>query len=83
MATNFVQKKEVQEITRGLGADVHKFTGKTILMSGGSGFLGRYFQTFFHHINQTVLKKPCKLISIDNHIGFNVSCSGITYIVGN
>jgi UDP-glucuronate decarboxylase len=68
MSKNFVQKKEVQEIVHGLGADVYKFEGKTVVMSGGSGFLGRYFQTFFHHINEKVLKKPCRLISIDNHI---------------
>ncbi|HEY2953467.1 MAG TPA: NAD-dependent epimerase/dehydratase family protein [Verrucomicrobiae bacterium] len=68
MASHFVQDKDIQEIVQGLGDDVHKFDGKTILMTGGGGFLGRYFQVFLAQINQGILNRPCRLISVDNHI---------------
>ncbi len=68
MPTSGVQEKDLKEITQAVGADASRFSGKTILMTGGAGFLGRYFQSFFAHINKEVLKSPCRLISLDNYI---------------
>lgn len=42
--------------------------GKTVLISGGSGFLGSYFTKIFERLNKKVLTKPCRVISIDNYI---------------
>lgn len=42
--------------------------GKTVLISGGSGFLGSYINSVIYLLNKTVLKKGCKVISIDNYI---------------
>jgi UDP-glucuronate decarboxylase len=59
---------DVGETIEMLGADVQRFAGKTILISGGAGFLGRHFITFFERLNAGVLSQPCKVISADNYI---------------
>ena len=55
-------------IIKNIGADAQRFSGKTILLSGGAGFLGRHFIAVFRHLNKEVLTKPCKVISVDNFI---------------
>src|SRR3989344_6063265 len=42
--------------------------GKTILITGSSGFLGNYLTAVFQELNKNVFKNPCKIISIDNYI---------------
>lgn len=59
---------DIAEIAAGLGAQAAGFDGKTVLVCGGRGFLGRYFTEVFHHLNKTRLKKPCRLIILDNLI---------------
>ena len=48
--------------------NVQKFSGKTILIAGGAGFLGRHFISLFRKLNAETLTKPCKVISVDNFI---------------
>jgi UDP-glucuronate decarboxylase len=60
--------EDVRAISRHLGADAHRFSGKTILLAGGAGFLGRHFVSFFRHLNSEVLEKPCKVLCADNFI---------------
>jgi UDP-glucuronate decarboxylase len=59
---------DVRETIEMLGEDVQRFTGKTILISGGAGFLGRHFVALFRRLNDGILSKPCKVISADNYI---------------
>src|SRR3954465_3405791 len=59
---------DVSDIIENLGADAHRFSGKTVLLSGGAGFLGRHFIAVFRHLNKGVLAEPCKVISVDNYI---------------
>jgi UDP-glucuronate decarboxylase len=59
---------DISIIIENLGADVQRFAGKTVLLSGGAGFLGRHFISVFRRLNQEVLPKPCKVISADNYI---------------
>src|SRR6185503_6687724 len=59
---------DVQTIIENLGVDAHRFSGKTILLSGGAGFLGRHFIDVFRRLNKGILAKPCKVISADNYI---------------
>lgn len=42
--------------------------GKTVLISGGSGFLGSYINAVLYLLNKNVLKNKCKVISLDNYI---------------
>lgn len=59
---------DVDQIVRRLGDDAHRFAGKTILLSGGAGFLGRHFVSAFRRLNRDVLARPCRVISADNYI---------------
>jgi UDP-glucuronate decarboxylase len=59
---------DINEIIEGVGTDVERFAGKTVLLAGGAGFLGRHFVSFFRRLNKDVLAKPCKVISADNYI---------------
>ncbi|MFZ2682354.1 MAG: NAD-dependent epimerase/dehydratase family protein [Patescibacteria group bacterium] len=59
---------DLQAIVQALGAQAHKLSGKTLLVSGSSGFLGRHFLLALQHLNQHVLAKPCKVIAIDSSI---------------
>lgn len=47
--------------------DFERFSGKTILIAGGGGFLGRYLAAYFRRLNEGILRQPCHVISIDNH----------------
>lgn len=61
-------EEDIQTIVQNLGEDAHRFSGKTVLISGGAGFLGRYFLGVFRHLNAHILEKPCRVLSVDNFI---------------
>jgi len=44
------------------------FSDKTILLTGGGGFIGRYFVKIFDNLNKNILKKPAKIIVLDNFL---------------
>lgn len=61
--------EDINTIVKNIGKDAKRFGGKTILISGGGGFLGKFFVGTFLRLNDTVLKRnPCKVISVDNYI---------------
>ncbi len=66
--TNPIIKEDVLNIIQNLGERVNKFNGKTVLITGGAGFLGKYFVLTLDYLNRTVLKEPCKIIILDNFI---------------
>jgi UDP-glucuronate decarboxylase len=59
---------DLAEMTARLGREAQRFAGKTVLISGGAGFLGRHFVALFRHLNRNVLREPCKVISVDNYL---------------
>jgi methylation protein EvaC len=65
--SSFVEE-DIRTIADALGGDVHRFAGKTVLISGGAGFLGRYFLGLFRYLNAHVLRQPVRVISVDNYI---------------
>jgi UDP-glucuronate decarboxylase len=65
---NFILASDITEIIENLGATAEAFAGKTVVLTGGRGFLGRYLSDVFAHLNRSVLKKPCQLIAVDNLI---------------
>lgn len=67
VAKNVVED-DLNKIIAEIGRDAKKLEGKTILISGGSGFLGSYINQTIYHLNQKVLKKKCRVLSIDNYI---------------
>jgi UDP-glucuronate decarboxylase len=64
----FLLDSDVAEICTRLGATAQDFAGKTVLLTGGRGFLGRYFMAIFAYLNENVLDKPCRLVALDNLI---------------
>ncbi|HEX9780126.1 MAG TPA: NAD-dependent epimerase/dehydratase family protein [bacterium] len=61
-------ESDIAEIAEGLGEDAQRFAGRHIVLCGGAGFLGRYFTSVFAHLNDRVLKTPCRVLVYDNLI---------------
>ncbi|MFQ5764799.1 MAG: NAD-dependent epimerase/dehydratase family protein, partial [Rhodospirillales bacterium] len=66
--TAFFLQSDIEEIAARLGDVARAFAGKTVVLSGGRGFLGRYFIETVRHLNEAVLDKPCRLVAVDNMI---------------
>ena len=62
----FFIESDIAEVGTNLGSDAAAFSGKTILLTGARGFLGRYFMEVFAYLNKNVLDKPCTLVGYDN-----------------
>src|SRR5262245_711361 len=59
---------DIAEAAAGLGDVAEAFAGKTIMMTGARGFLGRHFAGVFAYLNEKVLSKPCQFIGFDNMV---------------
>ena len=66
--TDFFLESDLKEIVENLGPVVKKFSNRTILLTGGRGFLGRYFIEVFNYLSKNILEKPLKVIVLDNLI---------------
>ncbi len=65
---DFVLESDIAEIVERLGGEAKAFAGKTVLLTGGRGFLGRYFLEIFARLNESVLAEPARLVVLDNLI---------------
>jgi UDP-glucuronate decarboxylase len=61
-------ESDVEEICKRIKDDAAGFSGKTVLMTGGGGFVGRYLIRVFEHLSQHVLDAPCRLLVLDNMV---------------
>jgi len=61
-------EQDIRAIVDAIRDEAHVLEGKTVVISGGAGFLGSYFIGTLQFLNQHVLKTPCNVISIDNYI---------------
>lgn len=68
MITSSIIQEDIETIVNSISRHSAFFSGKTIVLSGGSGFLGKYFCGVFQYLNQHVLDTPCKVYAIDNYI---------------
>ena len=59
---------DVAEAGKSLGDAAHAFSGKTILMTGAFGFLGRHISEVFAYLNAHILEKPCTFVGCDNFL---------------
>ena len=66
--TTFLLDTDIDEIVTRLGARAQAFAGKTVLLTGGRGFLGRYFMEVFARLNEKPLDRPVRLVALDNMI---------------
>jgi UDP-glucuronate decarboxylase len=66
--TEFLLQSDIGEIAARLRENAQPLAGKTVLLTGGRGFLGRYFTEIFAKLNAEVLDKPVRVIILDNLI---------------
>jgi len=62
----FLLDTDIDEIVGRLAPVSQDFAGKTILLTGARGFLGRYFMEIFARLNERVLEQPVRLVGLDN-----------------
>jgi UDP-glucuronate decarboxylase len=66
--SDHILNADIKEVVSRLGDTAQNFSGKRILLTGGRGFLGRYFIQVFAKLNDGILDKPAKLLVLDNLI---------------
>lgn len=65
---NRVIEQDIKRIISDIEKEAKALEGKTLLISGGAGFLGKYIVATIDRLNKRVLKNPCKVISVDSYI---------------
>lgn len=65
---NQIIEKDTATVAQNIKKIVKPLEGSTLLIAGGSGFLGQYIIKTILFLNENYLKTPCKIISIDNYI---------------
>lgn len=68
MNLNKVVQNDIRTVASVIKKDARVMAGKTLLITGGSGFLGKYFLYTMWYLNRNIFSKPCRVISLDNHI---------------
>jgi UDP-glucuronate decarboxylase len=63
-----IVRKDIERIAAAVKPLAPALAGKTVLLSGGAGFLGRYFLATFRHLNRHVLSAPVRVIAVDSFI---------------
>lgn len=66
--TEFALSTDIDEIVDRLAEPAKVLAGKTVLLTGGRGFLGRYFMAVFDALNEKVLDAPVRVVALDNLI---------------
>lgn len=77
---------DIHAVCDRLGPRVKDFAGKTILLTGAHGFLGRYLVAIFQEMAER-LARPCHVVAMDNFISSadesRPSGSAVTFIKHN
>lgn len=66
--TSRIIEEDIEAIAKNIENECSRLSGKTILITGGAGFLGNYLISVIDYLNKNVLEKPCRIISVDNFI---------------
>lgn len=65
---NNIVAEDIERIIEAVKDEVKKLEGKTILISGGAGFIGSYIISTIHQLNKKMFLKPCRVVCLDNYI---------------
>jgi UDP-glucuronate decarboxylase len=63
-----VLEDDIKEIYKSIAPSISKMYGKTVLITGAAGFLGRYFMSLLTYSNQLSSSEPITIIALDNYI---------------
>src|SRR3989344_2814560 len=63
-----VVEEDLNVIAKGIEQVAGALEGKTVLITGGSGFVGSYLVATIDLLNKKYFKEPCRVLSLDNHI---------------
>ena len=63
-----VLEDDIKEIYKSIESSIKNMHGKTVLITGAAGFLGRYFMSLLTYSNQINSSKPITIIALDNYI---------------
>ena len=59
---------DIKEIYASLDQSIKRLSGKTVLITGAAGFLGRYFMSLLTYANEINPSNPITIIALDNYI---------------
>lgn len=65
---NGIVEQDMYRIATELGPESKQLEGRTLLITGGSGFIGSYMVAAIEYMNKHTLNRPCTVISIDNFL---------------
>lgn len=60
--------EDVAAVLEGAGTAARRLEGKTLIIAGGAGFLGSHIVASLQQLNREVLRRPCRVIVLDNYI---------------
>ncbi len=63
-----IVEEDLGVIAESIREEAKMLEGKTVLITGGSGFIGSYIVAVIDLLNRKYLAKPCKVISLDIYI---------------
>ncbi len=60
--------EDIEEIANSIPDTLRKISGKTVLLTGAGGFLGRYFVAVIKHVNAQPGFNPIRVVAMDNYV---------------
>lgn len=66
--SNSIVEQDLNTIAEAINEEARLLEGKTVLITGGSGFIGSYIVAAIDLLNRKRLSKPCRVISLDIYI---------------
>lgn len=74
-------QEDIEQLAKSLKPYYKFFSGKTFLLTGAGGFLGKYIVLLFKYLNEKVLTEPLNAILLDNFItGYEQEIASSEYI---
>jgi nucleoside-diphosphate-sugar epimerase len=61
IVTSGIVREDIQNIVRMVGGGVDRLSGKALLITGGTGFIGSYLLQTALYLNDHVLPRPCRI----------------------
>lgn len=59
-----IVEQDLERVGKEIGDGVHRLSGKDLLLTGGTGFVGSYLLGTLLHLNDRVLSKPCRVHAV-------------------